>query len=396
MNARTREDAVVISIVGIGHASSHFSQLVLPPLFPMMKDEFGVSYAALGLMLTVFFALSAVPQPIAGFIVDRYGGRNVLMAGIALQITGLAAIALAPGYPALIAGAALAGLGNSVFHPADFAILNARVSEGRLAHAFSAHGITGSLGFAVAPLFSGTLGPALGWRQALLVAVGLCCAVFALLLANHARLQRPAPVAPEHKRRALDASVLLAVPVVMCFLYFCIYAAGLSGLQAFSVAAMKLQYDTATAFAALALTCYMVGHASGNVLGGFVATRTQRHDRVAGIGLAGSAASMLLVGSGVIPAEALPVAFAVAGFSVGATAPSRDLIVRASTPPGATGRVYGFVYSGLDVGSLMVPVFYGWLLDHDLPQGVFYAAAFFTAAAIATVLSLPGRKTAPA
>ena len=181
----------------------------------------------------------------------------------------------------------------------------------------------------------------------------------------------------------------------MCFLYFAIYAAGLAGLQGFGVAAMTAQFGATTTFAAVALTAYMVGNAAGNFAGGFIATRTQRHDRVAALGLAGSAATMLLV-AGALPAEALPAAFAFAGLSVGATAPSRDLIVRASTPPGATGRVYGFVYSGLDVGALATPVFYGWLLDHDLPQAVFYIVAAFTAVAVLTVLSLPARREAPA
>jgi FSR family fosmidomycin resistance protein-like MFS transporter len=157
-----------------------------------------------------------------------------------------------------------------------------------------------------------------------------------------------------------------------------------------------MQFGVAAASGALTLTAYMVGSVAGILAGGFISTRTQRHDRVAAIGLAGSAASMFLVASGAIPVGALPAAFAFAGFSVGVTAPSRDLIVRSSTPPGATGRVYGFVYSGLDVGALAVPVFYGWLMDHHLPQAVFYAVAALTAGAVLTVLTLPGRREQPA
>ncbi len=387
---RKREDAIVIGLIGLCHALSHFYQLVLAPLFPLMKESLGISYAALGLVLTVFYVFSALPQPAAGFIVDRYGGRNVLMGGLALQVAGVFLISVSPSYTLLVIGAALAGLGNSVYHPADFAILNAKVEEKRLGYAFSSHGITGSLGFAVAPLFSGTLGAALGWRASVLIAAAAGFAVLVLLVLNARRLS--APRHAETRRAPLQVGILFAPAVLMCFAYFAIYSAGLAGLQGFTVSALTLRFGVAATFAAIALTAYMVGSASGQLLGGFIATRTQRHDRVAAIGLSGSAASMLLVALGALPPEGLPVAFAFAGFSVGATAPSRDLIVRASTPPGATGRVYGFVYSGLDVGALAVPVFYGWLVDHHYLSAVFYTVSGLTALAVLTVLSLPARR----
>jgi MFS family permease len=388
-----REDAVIIGLIGLCHATSHFYQLVLAPLFPMMKESFGVSYAALGLVLTVFYVFSALPQPVAGFIVDRYGGRNVLIGGLALQVLGVALMGVAPGYALLILGAGLAGLGNSVYHPADFAILNAKVAETRLGHAFSTHGITGALGFAVAPLFSGTMAAAFGWRTTILVAAAIGFAFLILLVANFRRLGG-SPAQHAGRRAPLDVGVLLAPAVLMCFAYFGIYAAGLAGLQGFTVSTLTLQFGVAATFAAIALTAYMVGNAGGNLVGGFIATRTRRHDLVAAAGLSGSAASMLLIALGAVPAAVLPVAFAFAGFSVGATAPSRDLIVRASTPPGATGRVYGFVYSGLDVGSLAVPVFYGWLVDHRMFSAVFYTVSGLTALAVLTVLSLPARRAA--
>jgi MFS family permease len=393
---KTRQEAIVIALVATAHSMSHFYQLVLAPLFPLVKDEFGVSYAALGLLLTVFFAFSAVPQPFAGFIVDRYGGRNVLIGGVALQVSGIFLIGVSDSYAILAIGAALAGLGNSVFHPADFAILNARVTESRLGYAFSAHGIAGYLGFAAAPLFGGALGGLFGWRTAMLAAAAAGFAVLVLLIVNARRLHGGAAVHHEARPRSMRMGVLFTLPVLLCFLYFAIYAAGLAGLQGFSVSAMTLQFDVAAAIGALTLTAYMVGSAAGMLAGGFISVRTQRHDRVAATGLAGSAACMFLVASGVVPVAALPAAFAFAGFSVGATAPSRDLIVRSSTPPGATGRVYGFVYSGLDVGALAVPVFYGWLMDHHLPHAVFYAVAALTAGAVLTVLTLPGRREQPA
>ncbi len=379
-----------MALVAGAHSMSHFFQVATAPLLPMMKEEFGVSYAALGLVLAVYFAVSALLQPVAGIVVDRYGGRSVLIAGMLLASAGTLVTALAGNYALLMAGAVLSGLGNSVFHPADFFILNNRVNESRLGHAFSMHGVAGSLGFAAAPLFLGALGGVFGWRTALLAAAAAGFAVTAVLLVNARRLQGAAPTAKK-QAAALDLKVLSSLPVLLCFLYFSIYAAGWAGIQTFGVSAMTLQFHVGATFAALALTCYMIGSAAGMLAGGFIAARSTRHAGIAACGLSGSALSILLVAVGAVPAAALPLAFAFAGFSAGCTAPSRDLIIRAATPVGATGRVYGFVYAGLDVGSLATPVFYGWLMDHSLPHGVFYAISAFTAAAVLTVLNLPAR-----
>jgi MFS family permease len=391
--ARTKGDAVVIGLVALAHGLSHFFQLIVAPLFPLIKDELGVSYAALGFVVTLFYALSAMFQPVAGFVVDRFGGRTVLIGGVACLALGTLLAGSASSYGVLVAGAALAGFGNSVFHPADFSILNSRVGAARLGYAYSAHGVAGSLGYASAPVFSGSMGALFGWHVALYAAaaVGLCMLV--LLLLNWSRL-RIEDVVEKRPEGSTDLRVLLVGPVVLCFLFFAIYTAGLVGLQSFSVSAMTVQYGVAAALASSALTAYMIGSATGIVAGGFLATRTARHDLVAASGLAGSAFWVLVVALAVLPGAALPLLLGLAGFCAGSAGPSRDMIVRASAPPGATGRVYGFVYSGLDVGSLSTPVFYGWLMDHQLPQGVFFAVAAFSVVSMLTVLQLPGRKPA--
>jgi FSR family fosmidomycin resistance protein-like MFS transporter len=385
-------NAAVISLVALAHGTSHFFQLVIAPLFPFIKDDLGVSYAALGFVVALFYAISGVCQAIVGFVVDRYGARPVLIGGIGLLAAGTLIAALAGSYATLVVGAVIMGLGNSVFHPADFSILNSRVEANRLGYAYSAHGVAGSLGYAAAPVFSGTLGAVFGWHTALLAAAGVGLGVFALLLANAQRLHVPNEAVARRASTRQDLRILLAAPVVMCFLYFAIYAAGLAGLQSFSVSAMTVQYGVPAALASSALTAYMVGSACGILAGGFIASRAQRHDFVAAGGLAIGATAMLVIAMGGVPGAALPLLLAFTGFAVGATGPSRDMIVRSSTPAGATGRVYGFVYSGLDVGSLATPVFYGWLMDNALPQGVFYGICGFTALAIITVLQLPGRR----
>src|SRR5687767_1222334 len=369
---------------------SHFFQLLLAPLFPFIKDELGVSYAALGFLVAVFYAISGVVQPLAGFVVDRYGARSVLLAGVALFIAGILVQATATSYAMLAAGAALGGLGNSVFHPADFAILNARVSAPRLGYAFSAHGVVGYVGYAIAPLFSVAIGAAYGWRAALLAGAILGVALL-VLLALHARYLHIDLKPRKHSIRT-EASVLFTAPVVLCFVYFAVFAAGLTGLQSFGVSAMIEQFGIAATAASSALTAYLVSAAIGILAGGFVAARVTLHDLIAAGGMAINALAVLLIAMNQIPVALLPAALALAGFASGMVAPSRDLIVRASTPPGAAGRVFGFVYSGLDVGSLATPVFYGWMLDHSLPHGVFYTVFAFTAAASLTVLHLPGRR----
>ena len=387
-----RSDALVIALVSVAHGTSHFFQLVVAPLFPLIKEDFGVSYAALGFVVALFYAVSAIGQPIAGFVVDRFGARGVLLGGIGCMAAGIALAGLAPSYPLLVAGSALAGIGNAVFHPADFSIINSRVAATRLGYAYSAHGMGGSLGYAAAPLFSGAMGTLFGWHAALLAAAAIGAAVLlvVVVLRNHLDVPMHRPTEARGSVRS-QVDVLLTAPVVLCFLYFAIYAAGLAGLQSFSVAAMTVQYGVSAALASAALTSYMVGSAAGILAGGFIAARTARHDLVAVLGLAVSASTILLVALGAVPGAALPAMLALCGFFVGSTGPSRDMIVRASTPPGSTGRVYGFVYSGLDVGSLSTPVLYGWLMDHNLPQGVFFVVAGLTALAMVTVLRLPGR-----
>ena len=389
-----RNDATVIGLISFAHGMSHFFQLLLAPLFPFIKEGLDVSYAALGLLVAIFYTLSGLLQPLAGFVVDRYGARGVLLGGIAFMIGGVAVQSFATSYAMLAFGAALGGIGNSVFHPADFAILNARVSTARLGYAFSAHGVVGYIGYAVAPVFGVSIGAAFGWQAALLAGAALGIGLLALLFFNSRHLQIDAP--PRKASIGSEARVLFAAPVILCFVYFTVFAAGLTGLQSFGISAMVEQYRVAATSASTALTAYLVSAAIGILVGGIVAARASRHDYVAAGGMATSALAVLLIAMNQIPGAALPAALAIAGFASGMVAPSRDLIVRASTPPGAAGRVFGFVYSGLDVGAFVTPVFYGWMLDHHLPQAVFYTVfAFTTLAALTIVLLVPVRDLLP-
>jgi MFS family permease len=380
------QDAKIIGLVGSAHALSHFLQLVIPPLFPMIRVELGISYSALGVVIMVFFAASALLQPVAGFLVDRVGGQRVLLGGVALMTLGALIASLAHSTPMLALGMLFMGAGNSVFHPADFSILNGRVSPARLSYAFSAHGVAGSLGFAVAPIFSAGIAALYGWHAALLASAALGAVVLAALLFNADKLLVRQP-ARKKEGTVRDARVLASAPVLLCFAFFLIWGGAYAGISNFGIAAMQLQFGIGTALASSAITAYMLGSAAGMVAGGYVASRFTRHHVVAATGLSVTALVMLAIGAGALAAAALPASLGLAGFAAGVTYPSRDLIVRAATPAGAAGRVYGFVYSGLDLGVVLTPLFYGMLMDQGMPQGVFYAIFAFAAASILTVYS---------
>jgi predicted MFS family arabinose efflux permease len=271
----------------------------------------------------------------------------------------------------------------------DFSILNARVDKARLGYAFSWHGISGYLGYAAAPAYGIAMASAFGWRGALLGAAAIGVAVVALLASQGTVLQA-APVRQRHAVSGMQA--LLQVPVLMCFGYFVMIGAGFIAIQTFGIATMVSLYGVNVAFASAALTAFLLGGATGIFFGGFLAVRATRHDLVAVSGMACSAALMFVLASAWLPAVALPLLLGAAGFAGGLTNPSRDLIVRASTPAGATGRVYGFVYSGLDVGSMVTPVIFGWLIDRGQPAAVFYTVVAVLAVSILTVLQLPGRR----
>jgi FSR family fosmidomycin resistance protein-like MFS transporter len=389
-----RQDAKVIGLIASAHSLSHFYQLVIPVLYPLIKTDLGVTYAELGAASALYYVMSGVCQTLAGFAVDRFGARRVLIGGLALCSGGALLAGLAHTYPVLLVASIVAGVGNSVFHPADFAILNARIDSTRLGYAFSFHGIGGNIGWSLAPLFCTGLTALYGWHAALLAAAALGAIMIGVLLAQRkaitVELRRPAAGAPPATLGA-DLRVLAATPVLMCFFFFFLFSCGLTGMQTFGVASLSALYAAPVALASSALTTFLLGGAGGILAGGWVATRTARHDLVAAGGMLGAAALVLLIALGAPGQALLAPVLALAGFSSGITNPSRDLLVRASTPRGSTGKVYGFVYSGLDLGAMLTPVLYGWLLDRQMPQGVFLTVFVALLLTIATVLQLPGQ-----
>lgn len=384
-----RGDAKVIGLIGSAHFVSHFFQLALPPLFPMLKNGFGVSYATLGALMTVFYSFSGVFQTLSGFAVDRFGARAVLLGGMGLLAASCILAGLVPVFWLLFPVMALAGIGNSVFHPADFAILNASVTPPRLGHAYSAHGIGGNLGWAAAPMTGFALGSVYGWRVALIVMGVMGLAVLAILLSQRAVL-----VCHRHRAEAesgadtrVHFSLLLQAPILMCFAYFCFWAMATVGMQTFSVTALTAIYHVPLALATTALTAFLLGTSAGILAGGFVAAQTSRHSLVAAGGMLTSALfAFILAGTTALSVVALTTLM---GFFLGMTVPSRDLLVRAATPAGATGRVYGLVYSGLDFGASLAPLLLGWLLDKGRGADIFIGLAICMLLTMLTAVRMP-------
>ena len=394
-----RADAGVIGLVGGAHLISHFSQLLLAPLFPWLKTAFGVSYTELGFLITIFFVVSCAVQALSGFVVDRFGPRPVLFGGLAL--IGLAAFgySLSTSYWMLAASAVVGGIGNGVFHPVNYTLLNRKVSASRLGHAYSVHGITGSLGWALAPAMLVPLTLAFSWRVALAAAGVLAFAVLAVLLLNHNKLTL-APVAASAKTEAAVAGNFdfLKIPAVwMCFGFFFWYAIVISVIQAFAPEAARQLHAVPFGLVAVCLTAYMISSAGGMLLGGFLAVDPTRCERIVGTGFGLAAVMALFLALGNFPAWFVPVLFGSMGFASGIAGPSRDLLVKRSTPEHASGRVYGVVYAGLDIGQAVSPLIFGTLMDHGQYRSVLFGLAFVQAVLIASAFNVRrARRTAVA
>jgi MFS transporter, FSR family, fosmidomycin resistance protein len=397
-----RHDAAVMGLVGLAHCVSHFNQLLLPPLFFLLKDAFHVGYAELGFLLTVFFVVSCAVQALSGFVVDRFGPRPILFGGIALLAVAAFGFAASTSYAMLAGFAVVAGIGNGVFHPVDYTLLNRKILPSRLGHAFSVHGITGSLGWALAPAMLVPIALAFSWRVALASAGVLVLVVLAVLVLNRSYLTIDMTSAAAPKSRAKPSAAashslaFLAIPAVwMCFGFFFLYAVVISGIQAFAPEAARLLHDVPMRWAALCLTFYMVAGAGGMVIGGFLAADPSRCEKIVSIAFAVAAAFALTIGFAPLPPMAVPVLFAVMGVASGIAGPSRDLIVKRAAPENATGRVYGVVYSGLDIGQAFAPLVFGPLMDMHRPQDVWLGIAIVQALLITTAVNVHrARRTA--
>jgi MFS family permease len=394
MTARTatlRGDVRVIGLVATGHFFSHFYMLVLPPLFPILKAEFGVSYTALGALVTAFAVSSGVLQVPVGFAVDRIGARFVLIGGLATLAGGVTLMGFTSTYWSLFLLALIAGLGNSVFHPSDYSILSASVDGRRLGRAFGIHTFAGNAGWALAPPLMIALTSLWHWRLAL-SAVGALGLVVALALLSQRRhlegdsRRAGAAPAPGGVPTPSAFTLLFSLPILLLFSFFVMIAMTMGGIQSFSVTGLVHLHGIPLTSANAALTAFLVAGAVGVLVGGVIADRTERYDVVATVGFLVAATMFVLVGSTEMSVIWMGAGFAIAGLMQGIIWPSRDMMVRALTPPGSSGKVFGFVSTGLDVGGALSPVLFGWIIDRGAPEGIFWLTALFMVTSLAAAL----------
>jgi len=384
-------DARVISIIGVAHGLSHFYQLALATLLIVVMPDFGMNYAEVGILGAIFYGISGIAQTAAGFAVDRFGARPALAFGLIAAATAFALIAgFASSFWTLVPIVALAGVGNCVFHPADFAILNASVHVNRLGRAYSAHGLGGTLGWVPAAPAIYFLSHAWGWQAAALISAAAGILVAAVVAGQGSVMvdHRVARVTTKKSSVRGEMSSLLTAPILICMLYFAFIAITVVGIQQFAVPALREMFPIGLEAAAAALTALLIGSAVGVVIGGWIADRATRHDTVAAVGLFIAGALTALIAAGGVPTWLVLPLMALSGVASGMTGPSRDMIVRGATPPGASGKVFGFVYSGLDIGSMVGPPVFGWLMDHHLPHAIFWGAFAIYMLNVLTVLQI--------
>ena len=389
-----RGSARAVAVISTAHFASHFYMLLLPPLFPLLRDVYGVGFTELGFAISVFSIVTACTQVPVGFAVDRFGARRILVAGLLLQAAAFALIGFIPAYGALLALMAVAGLANSVYHPADYSLLNASVDPRRMGRAFSFHTAAGTLGYAVGPVTMVFLMSMTDWRTALVICAAGGAGI-GLLVAWNARFlkERAGPEAAEsgHGARASGATgvrLLLSAPILLGLLFFFGLSVAGHGLHSFSVSALHIIHDAPIAEAATVLSAYLFASPVGVLAGGWVADRIKRrHDAFAATCFVVIAACIGAVAVFRLPLAATGVLFAVTGLFSGMVSPSRDMLIRSMSPPGEIAKVFGFVSTGFNLGGIVAPVMFGYLLDRSDPGIVFWVVAGVSLASVLTVLT---------
>jgi MFS family permease len=373
--ARTDEQLRTLAAISTAHWVSHFHIFVLPMLFPFLKEQLGVGYIELGFALTVFAVTSGLTQAPIGYLADHIGARKILLMGITLGGLALIMLGLHLSYPWLIASAVLLGLANSVYHPANYAILSAHMNEARMGRAFSIHTFAGFVGGAVAPAIVATLVATIGGHGALIVTGAVGPLVALLLLA----VGIPDASAADRRIAGMESprQNVVTPALIVLTIFFTLLSLSSAGIGNFGVVALMSGYNTTFSAANIALTAFLGASAIGVLAGGFLADHTRRHGQVAAACFAVNAAIVLVIATIPLPPMVLTAAMASAGLLGGVIAPSRDMLVRNAAPSGAAGRAFGIVSTGFNIGGIVSPLLFGWIMDRNLPHWVFGASVVF-------------------
>ena len=395
---KTGSDFKVIALICIAHFFSHLYIYLLPPLFPLLKTVFDVSYTELGLLLAVFSGTTGLTQIPFGFLVDKFGAKFILILGLAVEGIAFALMGLAPGYGAVMLLMVIAGAANGVYHPADYAILSSSVSKDRMGRAFSLHTFAGYAGFAIAGPIIVLLNMYFGWRLGLAFCgvAGIATAILLLVYSRHLKHDlnnvKPKDKLGREQHSGHGIKLLFSAPILMCLGFFALLSLGSTGIASFLIVALGQRHGTDVETATLILSTYLIASAVGVLIGGFVADRTQRHNLVAAICFLSTAIIIASIGAFYVNIFLLFFLMAIMGVMHGVIMPSRDMIVRSVTPDGAFGKVFGFVTSGFSIGGIIAPPLFGWILDQSEPSFVFFGIAAIMLCSMTTVFTSQRRR----
>ena len=379
----------VVGLVSTGHFLSHFYMLLIPPLFPLLKDEFGIGFTELGITITVFSLITGLTQAPVGFLVDRFGARKILLCGLLLESAAFIWIGLSPSYWMLLAMMGVAGLANAVYHPANYAILNASVQSGRIGQAFSIHTAAGMLGNAVAPVTMVLLLSVTDWKTGLIVC-GVTGGLASVLIAANAGALQETASQTEIKQPSTARSglrLLFSQPILLGALFFlCIGVAG-HGVSAFGVATLTVIHEITVTEAATILSAYLFASPIGVLCGGWIADRIRHHHLFAGVCFVAIALAFFTMAGLSMRLEVIAFVFVIAGFFSGVVSPSRDMLIRSLAPPTEMGKVFGFVSTGFNVAGIIAPPLFGYILDHHNPSAVFWTVGAVSLLTVLTVVT---------
>lgn len=384
-------DAKVISIVAIAHFVSHVYIMLLPPIMLLVKDHFRVDYTDIALAITAYNVMSALLQTPAGFLVDRIGARIMLTLGLILSGVAICISALLPGYWAFLIGYALLGVANTVYHPADYSILSATIDGKRIGKAFSIHTFAGYLGSGVTPAMVIAAVAIWGWNGGFLCAAVLSFAAAILLMLTGSVLPRvprkSTATAAKTDESKVGWDLLMSPPILRNLLFFFCLAMANGGIQTFAVVSLGALHGTPASVANVGLSGFLLFSAMGVLVGGIIADRTPHHERVAAVGFACTSTMAALLGWVEMPAAMLILVMSVGGLLNGIIQPSRDMMVRAVTPPGSFGKVFGFVTTGFNLGGMVAPLTFAWLMDHGQPRLIYVIVIVFILLALLTAMT---------
>jgi len=389
-----RSDFKILGLICGGHFLSHFYMLALPTLMIFWHEDLGISYTLLGVVLSARYVSTGVMQIISGFFVDRHGAMAILLPGLLMMVTAMTLLAFATGFWTILVLVVLAGIGDAVFHPADYAILNGSISEGRMGRAFSVHTFSGYLGFAAAPAYITFVATYWNWQTAVLTSAAAGYVVWLFIIIYRSSLKDDVIDAlPNNNEDAPSetlgdhAKLLFSRPVLLLFSFFAMSSLASSGMQSFAIPALNALHGTSVIDAGIAVSAYLLVGSFAVLAGGWISDHIHRQDMFAALAYAASIVAVLTIA--VLPLHylVLVVVLGFAGFCHGVVRPARDLMVRAVVPRGSTGKVFGFVFTGQNAGGSLAPIILGAAMDNLAPQWIFFITIGFMALCIATILA---------